>query len=166
MSSIRWRVSGSVASRPDRSDDAPSTQPRPHSPPRRAPPRPKRTVVCPGFGFDRFAGRTVLLVPNSTRPRSAAPPGDPRVVCPSFGFDRCFRPWFCCCVIFQVGDVYAQSHLCSSAETPVRTMPSYAFQEGNTSFSVPLVRAMLLHAGQLNAPACCPQRRQAVLVKL
>ena len=30
------------------------TQPRSPSPPRRAPPRPDRPVVCPGFGFDKL----------------------------------------------------------------------------------------------------------------
>ena len=30
------------------------TESRPAPPPRRAPPRPDRSVVCPGFGFDRF----------------------------------------------------------------------------------------------------------------
>ena len=30
-------------------------QPRPAPPPRRAPPRPDRPVICPGFGFDRLS---------------------------------------------------------------------------------------------------------------
>ena len=53
VSSIRWEQEGGLslgqidptASRP--------VQPRLPSPPRRAPPRPDRPVVCPGFGLDR-----------------------------------------------------------------------------------------------------------------
>ena len=36
------------------------TQPRPPSSPRRAPPRPDRPIVCPGFGFDKLFYRLVV----------------------------------------------------------------------------------------------------------
>ena len=51
---------GLFASRIDPTASHP-TQPRTPSPPRRAPPRPDRPVVCPGFGFDRSDYTFILL---------------------------------------------------------------------------------------------------------
>ena len=53
-SSIRWQARGTVVLWQDRRDGVPPYPAPPPSPPRRAPPRPDRPVVCPGFGFDRF----------------------------------------------------------------------------------------------------------------
>ena len=45
---------GRVVPWPDLFDGVVSYPAPPPSPPRRAPPRPDRPVVCPGFGFDRW----------------------------------------------------------------------------------------------------------------
>ena len=54
VSSVRWEQEGGLSSGRIDPTSSRSTQLRPFSPPRRAPPRPNRLVVCSDFRFNKY----------------------------------------------------------------------------------------------------------------